>query len=96
MHSALFTRITLNNGRRVDDVKFVGVGRNLDVLTGNDRGDGEESTRGFPALGAAAGVVVLHVTGERDFHGVSDAVTPERATWEVGIALGHVVLKTWM
>lgn len=56
--------VALDDGRFVDYRELVGVGRHTQVVDWDDGDDGEDGAGGFPALGAAAGMVVGDVGGK--------------------------------
>lgn len=92
VYATLLASIALDCGIWVDDGEFVGVGYDFDVVDGHDADDREESSVGFPAFGAAAGVVVGDVSGDLDFDGVGAAVALEGSAAEVGVAFGEAVV----
>jgi len=59
--AALLARVALDGGRRVDDAQFLRVGCHGEFVDWDDADDGEEGASRFPALGAAAGMVVQDV-----------------------------------
>lgn len=61
MNAASLASVTQNEGIRVNDVKFVFVGGDFNLIVRNDRNSSEERSRGLPAFGAAANVVVENV-----------------------------------
>ena len=80
--------VALNCGVCVDDVELVAVGGHLHGVFGDDSDDGEERARGFPAFGAAAGVVVGDVALEAYDHLVLGAAAVEVSSRELGVAFG--------
>ena len=92
VYATLLASIALDCGIGVDDGEFVGVGYDFDIVDGHDTDDGEEGSVGFPAFGAAAGVVVGDVSGDLDFDGVGAAVALEGSAAEVGVAFGEAVV----
>lgn len=58
MHATLFASVSLDNRFLVHNVQFVGVGGDGERRAGDHTDDAEDCARGFPAFGAAAGVVV--------------------------------------
>lgn len=79
--------VALNCGVCVDDAQLVGVGGHLDGVFGDDSDDGEECARGFPALGAATGMIVGDVALEVYDHFVLGAAAVEVSSRELGVAL---------
>jgi hypothetical protein len=79
VHAAVLARVALDHGRRVDDSELVGVGRDAELLSGNDADDGEERAVGFPALCTAARVVESDVRVESDFYGLRGAFAAKLA-----------------
>lgn len=63
VHTAILAGVTLNNCFLVDDVQLVGAGGNGEGRAGYHGYDAEDCARGFPALGAAASVVVGDIRG---------------------------------
>lgn len=91
--TAVTAGVSLDSSALVDNSELVTVGSDLDLVTGNDSDDGEESTLGLPALGASAGVVVSDLAAKGDLDRVGGALAAELATREVGRALGDAVLE---
>lgn len=88
MRAAETAGVALNRGVCVDDGELVAVGSHLHGVFGDDSDDGEERARGFPALGAAAGVVVGNIALEVYGHFVLGAAAVEVSSRELGVALG--------
>jgi len=86
MHTALFTCITLNGSAAVEYVKFVSIGGDRHIVTGNHTNNTENGAGRSPALGAAAGVVVQDVRAELNLDRLRTAVAAESATVEIGRA----------
>lgn len=62
------------------------------MVDGNDANDREESALGFPALGAATGVVVCDIACKSDLDLVGGAVAVEFAALEVWVTFGDAVV----
>src|SRR5260370_41786926 len=58
--------MALNRGGSIDDLELVAVFQLLHIVARNDSNHGEGGAFGFPAFGAAAGVVMRDVAGDGD------------------------------
>src|SRR5215208_7633970 len=76
----------------VDDLQLVSVRKNRDVFSRRDRYDRKAGAIRFPAFGAAAGMVMGHLSFHRDLHGTIWAVADERPTGEVGVSTLHAIV----
>src|SRR5689334_4493416 len=83
MYAAPRARIALNDRRGIDDLQLVLIGRDLQVVTRDDRDQRELRAVRLPALGAAAGVIECRVSLEGDRNGVRRALAGERPTGEI-------------
>jgi hypothetical protein len=92
MDAAVFACVALDGGGGVDNVQFVGVGGDGELVGGDYANDREEGAGRFPALGAAAGVVVCDVAGQCDFDFVGGALAVELSALEVGVAFDDAVV----
>lgn len=92
VHAAVLAGVALDGGGLVDDGQLGPVGGHGELVAGHDGNHGEERAGGLPALGAAAGVVVEDVGGERHFDGGGAALAVQLAAGEVGAALGEAVV----
>src|SRR5512144_1389244 len=83
VYAAVPAGVPLYDGRRVDDLQFLLVGRHLDVVARNDRDDREQRAFRFPALRAAARVVVRDVALDRHLDRSRLAAATQRAARKV-------------
>src|SRR2546423_12937731 len=96
MDAASTARVTLNGGVRVDDVELRGIVSDAEIVPGHHGDHGKHCAGRFPALGAAAGVVVRHVALDRDGDRICGALARERAALELlGTGLDALVDR-WM
>lgn len=84
--------MTLNGSALVDDLQLLLVGGDLQIISGDNGNDGEQSSCGLPALRAATGMVVCHVAAQGDFDFVGGTVAVEFAAGEVLAALRDSVV----
>lgn len=84
--------MTLNGSALVDDLQLLFVGSDLQIISGDNGNDGEQSSCGLPALRAATGMVVCHVAAQGDFDFVGGTVAVEFAAREVLAALSDSVV----
>lgn len=96
VNPALPAGVSENDCRVVDDAELVSVGRDLDLVSGDNADDREEGAGGLPAFGASAGVVVGDVAPECDLHRPALAVAAELAPGEVGVPFGQTIIDQWM
>lgn len=96
VNTALRTGVPLNESLCVDDSQFVAVGGDWHFVDWDDANNWEERTVGFPALGAAAGMVVVDVRAEGDFDLVAGTVAVEFASGEVGLAFSQTIVNLGM
>lgn len=61
--------MALDDAVFVDDFEFRVVGRDSQFVAGDYADEAKERAGGFPAFGAAAGVVEGYIGGELDFDG---------------------------
>ena len=94
--AALFACVALDGCGRVDDVDFVGVGRHVDLVCGEDANNGEERTGWLPALRAATGVVVGDVRPEGHLDLVVRAMTVQLAASLVRVAFLDAGIDRWV
>jgi len=79
VHAAVFAGVALDHGRLVDDVQLLAVGGDGELVAGYDSDDAKEGVVGFPAFGAAAGMVEGHIGVEGDFDGLRLALAAKLA-----------------
>src|SRR5690554_338811 len=80
--AALLAGVTLDGGRRVDDLQLLLVGRDAEAVAGDHGDHGEEGAVRLPALGTAAHVVVGTLGGDRDLDPIAGAVAVQGAAAE--------------
>lgn len=90
--AAVLAGVTLDDGRGVDNLELVTIGCDLKLVPRDNSYNREQRSGRFPALRAAAGVVVEHIATESDLDGARFAVTLELSTFEVRVALGEAVV----
>lgn len=93
MYSTFFTCVSQDRGGGIEDVEFGGVGGYGEGGGGDDANDCEEGPGGFPALGAAAGVVVEDVSFDSDFNFVGGAEAFQDPALEGGGAFCDAIVE---
>src|SRR5262245_22286491 len=88
--------VALDHRRGIDDLELVAVLEHGDVLARHHGHDREHRALRFPALGAAAGVVVRHVALDADFDLVIPAFADQRATCKAAAALLDALIDRGM
>lgn len=86
MNAALFASITLDHSGLINDMNLALTGLDLDLVRWDSSNDREECAFRFPALGAAAGVVVGDIASELNLHWIGGAFADECAAVEVLVA----------
>jgi len=81
-------RMPLDDSSRIDDCKLRLVRPDGQIVAGNDTDDGEESSGGLPALGAAAGMIVGDVALKAHHNLVRGTATVQSTAGEIGVSLG--------
>ena len=90
--AAVLAGVADDDGFGVDGLEFGFVGCDGEVVAGDYADDAEEGAVGFPAFGAAAGVVELDVGIELNFDGVAGALALDFAAGLVGVAFCDAVV----
>jgi hypothetical protein len=88
--------VALDGGAGIDDVQFLFVGGDREVVAADNRDHRKLRTRRLPALGAATGVVVRHVALDGDGDRIGGAVAGERAALEFLGAGFETLVDRWM
>ncbi len=92
VYATFLAGIALNHGAIINHLQLVFARCHLEFINWNNAHDGEQGTRRFPALGAAAGMIVSDVGVELHFHRRGGAVASQRAAVEVGVAFGEPIV----
>ena len=79
VHAAAAAGVTLDRGRLIDDGQFVAVGRNADLISGDNGYLGKQGAFRFPAFAASARMIVRGLRAYRHFNAIRRAVTVESA-----------------
>ena len=80
LFAAILAAVTLDRRVLVDDLQLFGARDHLDGVTANHGDLREDRAFGFPAFGAAAGMIVRRLRGHLDDHGIGGAVACQGAT----------------
>ena len=84
--------VTLDGGTFVDDLEFILVLGDFELVDWHNAHDGEQGALGLPALRASAGMVMRDVAAQGDLYGIRGAVALKFAAAEVGVAFLEAVV----
>jgi len=82
--------------RSIDDVKLVTIFEHLHIVARDDGDDGEGRPVGFPAFGAAAGVVVGDIAYDADLDWLALAFTDEGPACKAARTLLDAIVDRWV
>src|SRR5580692_5489245 len=96
MRTASLAGVPLDGLRGIDDVKLVAVLKDGHVISRNHRHYRESRADRFPALGAAAGVIVSDVSLDADLHRLVLAFADQCPASKVARTLLYAVINRWV
>src|SRR6476620_2372822 len=88
--------VPLDSLRGIDDVKLIAIFQNGHVIARNYRHDRESRTGRFPALGAAAGVIVGDIALDVDLNRLVRAFADQGPTGKVARTFLNAVVNRWV
>src|SRR6516165_8539339 len=96
VRAAALASVALDHGRRIDDRQLVAVFEDRKVVAGNDSDHREHRSLRFPALGAAAGMIVGDIALDADLDRPILAFADECAAGKAAGALLHSTINRWV
>src|ERR1700693_5313362 len=96
MGAASLAGVPLDRLRGIDDVKLVAVLQNGDVVARHHRDHREGRAFRFPALGAAAGVIVGDIALDADLHRLVLAFADQRSAGKAARTLLYSMINRWV
>src|SRR5258706_2408420 len=96
VYAAAGTGMALDRRVGVDDLQFVAVLGDADLVTRNNRDDRKIGALGLPALGAAAGMIVRGLRTNADFDGIRRALADQCSARKILVARLDAVVYRWM
>ena len=86
----------LNRGRRIDDLKLIGIRCHSQVLARYNSNHGKQGPLRLPTLGAATQMIVGAVTLYLDNDRIICTFADEFATSKVRVAGGYAIVDSWV
>src|ERR1700733_4461523 len=96
MRAADLAGVPLDGLRGIDDVKLVAILQHGDVVAWNHRNHREDRAVGFPALGAAAGVVVGDIALDADLDRLVLAFADQGSAGKAARTLLYSIVNRWV
>ena len=93
VYAALLASVPLDCHAFINNLQFLSVGGDFNLVDRNDGDDSEDGARGLPAFGAAAGVVMEDIAAEIHFNFVVGAVATELTAGEAVAAFCDAVIE---